>query len=100
MSELDASMWTWKTELSYKYSDEHVDLLELKAVLATLKWLMRSKIDSNDIGMHLVDSQVSLSALSKGRSPKRSLNGLLMRIHALKICVRQVAHLRLCPQLE
>jgi hypothetical protein len=71
--------------LSYPLSYAHINVQELRAVLAAIKW--RTRLPS-EIGLrcvHVVDSQVSLLSLAKGRSSSSRLCYVLRRINALQL---------------
>ena len=82
---VDPTWWNWKTEVAYRATGDHINQLELRAVLAALKWRTRRPRSLHQIGLHLIDSQVCLLALAKGRSTSRPLNGLLRRVGGLKL---------------
>ena len=69
---LPARLWRWKTVSGWKWSDrsEHINVLELRAALTTIKW-RAERLKQLDIRcVHLLDSLVVLHALSRGRSAK------------------------------
>ena len=82
---VDPTWWEWKTEVAYRATGDHINQLELRAVLSALKWRTRKQGSLHQIGLHLIDSQVCLLALAKGRSTSRPLNGLLRRVGAVKL---------------
>eukprot|EP00435_Cladocopium_sp_Y103_P052133 s394_g16.t1 len=91
---IDPGHWLWKVLLSYqwKQKDQHINVLELVAVLDLLRRLGRdSKFHSKRM-VTLVDNQVAVSSITKGRSSARALQGPLRRINA--VCL--AAHFRLC----
>ena len=59
--------WRWKTE-------EHINILECRAVLTALRRIARSMSSWGRRIMIFVDSQVTLCALSKGRSSRAQIN--------------------------
>jgi hypothetical protein len=69
--------------VAYKRSRGHINELEMHAVLAALRWRLRPPHRLRRRVVHLVDSQVVLSALAKGRSPSRRLNYDLKKVNAL-----------------
>ena len=82
---IDASRWKWKICLSYRMTTAHINVLELAAILATLKWRTRRKGSVGVRFLHLTDSQVCMSVLCKGRSSSNQLNRVLSRINALNL---------------
>ena len=73
--ELDVSLWHWRTGLIAKWHQpEHINVLEGYAALLALKWRSRSAKRLGRVYLHFLDSMVNLGALSKDRSPSRSLN--------------------------
>ena len=81
---LDANLWVWRVALSYRWKHEqHINVLELSAVLDCLRHFLKSGRFLNKRVLVLLDSQVSLGVLSKGRSSSSSLNAVLVRIAAL-----------------
>jgi hypothetical protein len=80
---LDPSWWKWRVCVAYRRSRGHINELEMHAVLAALRWRRRLAHRMRRRVLHLVDSQVVLSALAKGRSPSRRLNYDLKKANAL-----------------
>ena len=90
--------WHWRTVVSYQWkhpvpvslpeqSEESINVLEARAILATLKW--RANGGSQKLVgsrfVHLVDSQVCMGALNKFRSNSTRLNTIISRIAALTL---------------
>ena len=77
--------WKWREVAGWAWRGppEHINQLELRAVLTTLKWLIGKKQMVNCRVLHLTDSMVVLHALSRGRSSSRKLRRTLMRVQAL-----------------
>eukprot|EP00971_Amphidinium_carterae_P352026 6492388-Amphidinium_carterae.1 len=80
---LDPAWWSWRTLLGYPMSAEHINVLELRAVLAMLKWRATRHRSMGSRFVHALDSQICLSVLAKGRSSSRSLGHVLRRANAL-----------------
>ena len=81
---IDPSRWVWEVAHSYPFrQEEHINVLELRAILHTLEWRARTTMFHSCRFLHLSDSQVCLSVLNKGRSSSRKLNRILRRISAL-----------------
>lgn len=83
-----ARLWRWSvvTGWRWKGAPEHINALELRAVLTSLKWRIQVKGQVKGRFLHLVDSLVVLHALSRGRSSSRKLRSSLCRINALLLC--------------
>ncbi len=81
---IDPSRWVWTVAHSWPYrQEEHINVLELRAILHTLEWRARGA-DFNKVRfLHLADSQICLAVLTKGRSSSRKLNRLLQKICSL-----------------
>ena len=80
-----SKLWVWKivSGWAWKGSPEHINSLELRAVLTTLKWRILHRHQHNVRFLHLTDSLVCLHALARGRSSSRKLRRTLSRINAL-----------------
>ena len=64
-------------------SPEHINVLELRAVLTSLRWRFVKKKTLQSKFVHLVDSLVCLHSLSRGRSSSRKLRRTMSRVNAL-----------------
>ena len=62
---------------------EHINVLEMRAVLTALRWRFSKKGWLCTRFIHLVDLQVCLHALARGRSSSRKLRRTLLRIDSL-----------------
>ena len=82
---IPAKLWKWRVICGWRWqgSPEHINVLELRAVLTALKWRFSKKAWLRTRFLHLVDSQVCLHALARGRSSSRKLRRTLLRIDAL-----------------
>ena len=80
---IDARRWTWRHVISrrLKKSRRHINALELQAVLLALEWRLRSR-RRNRRFLHLIDSQVALNVLCKGRTSSLRLVRLTRAIAA------------------
>ena len=88
---IDPARWAWYTVLSAPFTrEEHINALELKAAFLTLRWRTRSSKRVFTRFLHLIDSQVALSVLVKGRSSSWRLNRILSRINALTLAANLV----------
>ena len=77
--------WHWKVILSYGMHGQHINLLEMQAVLAAIRWRCRNASNIKSRFIHLCDSQVCISVLAKGRSSSRVMNHLLKKVNALTL---------------
>ena len=78
-------LWRWKIVSGWSWtgSGEHINSLELRAVLTTVKWRVIHQGHLHCRFLHLVDSLVALHALSRGRSSSRKLRRTLSKVNAL-----------------
>ena len=72
--------WAWKRQQSNE--TEHINRLELRAVLTSIKWRVLKARLRHGRFLHLVDSLVSLHAVNKGRSSSRKLRVVMEKISA------------------
>eukprot|EP00435_Cladocopium_sp_Y103_P034676 s555_g9.t1 len=88
-----ARLWRWKPIAGWQWkgNKEHINVLEMRAVLTSLKWRLQHKAQVGCRLLHLVDSLVVLHALARGRSSSRKLRSSLSRINALLLCSSSVA---------
>ena len=85
-----AHLWSWKTVCGWRWKygqspeqQEHINKLELRAVLTSIRWRIFKQRIKKTRFLHLVDSLVSLHILNKGRSSSRSLQRIIKKINAL-----------------
>lgn len=83
-SSVPAKLWRWRevAAWAWKGAPEHINQLELRAVLTTIKWLVTKQKRFGCRCVHLVDSMVVLHALSRGRSSSRRLRRTMSRINS------------------
>ena len=82
---MPGQLWHWKDVASWGWrtGGDHINVLELRAILTTVKWwVFKRRIRSQRV-IHLTDSLVCLHALSRGRSSSRKLRRTLIRINCL-----------------
>ena len=84
-SSVPAKLWRWKevTGWRWRHSGEHINVLELRAILTTLRWLVVRRRGYSKRFLHLTDSLVCLHSLSRGRSSSRKLRHVLTRVNSL-----------------
>ena len=81
---IPAKLWRWATVAGWQWGGdvEHINVLEARAVLTTIKWRVFQKLQVNLRCIHLVDSLAVLHALTRGRSSSRKMRRTMMRISA------------------
>ena len=82
-SGVPADRWQWRICLSFPPSGAHINVLELKALIATVRRRMRARPNIGARFIHFCDSQVCIAAACKGRSSSNKLQRQLMRLNAL-----------------
>ena len=83
---IDPARWEWYTLVAHRFHDEeHINLLEVRAAHLALRWRSRNAQRIGSRFFHLLDSQVALSVLVKGRSSSWRLNRALSRVNALTL---------------
>lgn len=90
---LPAGLWSWQTVASWQWlgTPEHINVLEMRAILTSLRWrLERHKAVSKKF-VHMVDSLVCLHSLSRGRSSSKKLRRTILRVNALLLASRSHA---------
>ena len=76
--------WLWHVAHSYPFhNEEHINLLELRAIIHTVEWRLRRRTFNGVRFLPLSDSQVALSVAVKGRSSSRQLNKLLRKFGSM-----------------
>ena len=77
-------LWRWREIAAWQWegSPEHINSLELRAILTTVKWWVSKRKSTNAKFLHLTDSLVCLHALTRGRTSSRRLRRTLMRINS------------------
>ena len=83
---IDPAKWCWYPLLAHPYQDqEHINILEVRAAFLTLRWRSRTAVRVGTRFFHLLDSQVAIAVLAKGRSSSWKLNQVLRRVGALTV---------------
>lgn len=82
---LPSRLWKWKiiAGWSWKGNPEHINSLEMRAILTTLQWKIGHQGLVRKRFLHMTDSLVCLHSLTRGRSSSRKLRRTLCRINAL-----------------
>ena len=79
-----ADWWKWKAVFSCRWTrPEHINGLEMRAILLALQWRVSHLKEVNVRVLHLTDSYVCMSIISKGRTSSDLLLATLRRIAAL-----------------
>eukprot|EP00435_Cladocopium_sp_Y103_P030899 s1425_g7.t1 len=89
---LPSNLWVWRTVCSWKWkgSKEHINVLEMRAVLCALRWrILKQKIRKQRL-VHLTDSLVCLHTLTRGRTSSRKLRRTVARINALLLLSQNI----------
>lgn len=78
---IPSDFWHWKITLARRWDrHEHINCLELRSILLSLQWrLERNKLCNHRV-LHLSDSAVSISILSKGRTSSKALQHVVRKI--------------------
>ena len=84
---IDTRQWRWRHVIGVKVVKEaHINVLELRAIGLSMRWRLRRRGRRNRLAsvrvLHLTDSQVCLSVLSKGRTASTRLLAPLRKISA------------------
>ena len=87
---LPSNLWKWRTVCGWQWQglNDHINVLELRAVLCGLKWrVAKQKLRSSKF-VHMVDSLVSLHCLTRGRTSSRKMRRTLCKINSLLLASR------------
>ena len=78
-----ASWWKWSKVFACRWQEtEHINALELRAVILTLEWRIKHLKEVHARVFHLTDSCICMSIVSKGWSSSSMLKPLLARLAA------------------
>eukprot|EP00435_Cladocopium_sp_Y103_P022238 s2269_g5.t1 len=85
---IPSRLWKWRVVSGWRWTGakEHINSLELRSVLTTLKWRIQHKGHLGTRFLHLVDSLVVLHSLARGRSSSRKLRSSLSKVNSLLLC--------------
>lgn len=89
---LPSNLWKWRivTGWQWKGQREHINVLEMRAVLCALRWrILKGRARGQKI-VHLVDSLVCLHSLTRGRTSSKKLRRTLARINSLLLLPNNV----------
>eukprot|EP00438_Fugacium_kawagutii_P014167 Skav213280 [mRNA] locus=scaffold2944:203357:206395:+ [translate_table: standard] len=78
-----ANWWRWQATFKTRWScKEHINRLELRSILLALKWRVTHLHESDVRFVHLTDSYICMSVISKGRSSSVMLTSVLKQLSA------------------
>ena len=81
---VSADWWDWKASFKVRWKHkEHINVLELRAILLAIKYHISHLRASNCRIFHLTDSYVSMSVVGKGRTSSLRLSKVLKELNAL-----------------
>ena len=79
--------WEWKHVFHSRWkAKEHINLLEMRAIMLALRWRVCHLKEIDVRFCHLTDSYVCMSVLSKGRSSSDMLMVVLRKVAAFCLC--------------
>lgn len=80
-----ARLWKWKIISGWRWShgQEHINVLEMRALEATIRWRVERLGNFHCKFVHLTDSLVCLHTVSRGRSSSRKLRRSVCRLNAV-----------------
>ena len=88
---LRAGWWDWKVIFKNQWKHEsHINALEMRMVLLSLKWRSRFPCSLNKRWLHLADSMVCNYILSKGRTSSRLLAPITQTVAAYLLALNSV----------
>ena len=89
-SSIPSNLWRWQSVASWRWTGnkEHINSLELRAVLTALRWRLERHKSTRQKFVHLLDSMVVLHCLSRGRSSSRKLRRTMLKITALLLATK------------
>ena len=81
-------LWRWKVVTGWRWTrgKEHINSLEMRAILNAVRWRLEKQGHLGCRMLHLTDSLVCLHALTRGRTSSRKLRSTVSRINALLLC--------------
>ena len=86
--QVNTATTTWKTAIKHKWENqEHINILEGRAVLLMLRWISRTQKHWAKSLHWLIDSQVWFYILKKGRTSAWKLRAIARRISAITMAL-------------
>lgn len=81
-----ADWWQWKHVFNCRWQKtEHINRLEMRSILSALRSRIHHLTESSCRFIHLTDSYVSMSIISKGRSSSEMLMTIMRQIAAVQL---------------
>ena len=82
----NACWWKWSHVFHCRWqASEHINRLELRSILLALRWRVQRLGECQCRFIHLTDSYVSMSVMSKGRSSSEALLTIMRQISAVQL---------------
>ena len=82
-----AQWWVWEPCFKCNWKKkEHINLLEMRAILLSLRWRIQHLQEADVRFAHLTDSYVCMSVISKGRSSSNMLMHIMRKVSAFCLC--------------
>ena len=87
---IPSQCWRWLTVAGWgwKGDPEHINCLELRAILTSVRWWIEKRKVTRAKFIHLTDSLVCMHSLARGRTSSRKLRRTLTRINCLLLASR------------
>ena len=81
-------LWRWRIVSGWRWTRgrEHINSLELRAILNAVRWRVERQGHQGVRMLHLTDSLVCLHALTRGRTSSKKLRSTMSRINSLLLC--------------
>src|SRR6185437_10690759 len=79
---ISESHWSTIISSEWRFHDEHINSLEMRAVLLAVRWILSHDSTTSIRSFLLVDSSVVYYVLRKGRSSSRPLLSVFRRLSA------------------
>ena len=81
-----SAWWCWRRVFNCRWEKaEHINRLELRSILLALRWRVQRLGECHCRFIHLTDSYVSMSIVSKGRSSSTALMSIMRQISAVQL---------------
>ena len=89
MRPVDPRWWRWRVVVSWPWPkavrDEHINKLELRSLLTSLRWRARRANRQNFRMLHLADSRVTIGVANKARSSSYDLQRLADKVASTQL---------------
>ena len=81
---ISVARWTWRAVVIWGWRQSgHITDLELRSALVSMRWRFRNVLHFHCRFAHLMDSQVGIGVVTRGRSSSSVLNCTIQRINSL-----------------